>query len=572
MQRQSKKDSQSKRAFVTLGIIVVFAALIRLPLLSADGLWLDETFGAVLSSLPLLELIEQLRADAHPPLYFLVLKTVHLAASAEHWTEGVIRSVSLVFGLLGIGMTYLLARRFISSDAGLMAAYLLAINPMHVHYSREARAYTLLILLITSTIWAVTSLREHPSKKQAVICGVLMSLLAYTHNLAVLILIPIALWLVLPLYRLQKPSYRDALVVTAVTALVLYLPWITALLQQVTLVSNTDSSPMEGGVEWVKPIWDFMFPTQLLRSIAALSHGSPPPFRNLIYVVPLEAVFTAVLSLVLIFLGMLTKVHWRNGNIRNLMCYLLFAPLILMFLISWLGTPIYIPGRVDTIALPAYIILLAAGIHALNGGRHIFRIGTPRHQKEPPHRVRFPTLEQLRSLICVLLLVVFTILAAIPTLREIESDEGMTLQAYANKIIRRSNDKDVLIVTGIWRYGIEYYSMRANRQLHLLGYPVSRDQHPTWIRSNDYDHVRFGKDARSVVRKAKIISRHSGGIVWVPNDVFPGSAELFKAFSPDFMIVDLPEKTNRSFVWGIPWAPATDTFFGFRPKEGDTVE
>lgn len=572
MQQQSKKDTHSKRAFATLGIIVVFAALIRVPLIGADGLWLDETFGAVLSSLPLLELIEQLRADAHPPLYFLVLKTVHLAASAEHWTEGVIRSVSLVFGLLGIGMTYLLARRFISSDAGLMAAYLLAINPMHVHYSREARAYTLLILLITSTIWAVTSLREHPSKKQAVICGVLMSLLAYTHNLAVLILIPMALWLVLPLYRLQKPSYRDALVVTAVTALVLYLPWITALLQQVTLVSNTDSSPMEGGVEWVKPIWDFMFPTQLLRSIAALSHGSPPPFQNLISVVPPEALFTAVLSLVLIFLGMFTKVHWRNGSIRNLMGYLLFAPLILMFLISWFGTPIYIPGRVDTIALPAYTILLAAGIHALNGGRHIFRIGTPHHQNTPPQRFRFPISEQLRSLICVLLLVVFTILSATPVLREIQSVEGRALQTYANKIIRRSNEKDVLIVTGIWRYGIEYYSMRANRQLHLLGYPVSRDQHPTWIRWNDYDRVRLAEDARTVARQARTISDQSGGIVWVPDYVFTGSVELFKAFSDDFMIVDFLEKTNRSYAWRVPWMPTTDIFLGFRPKHGDTVD
>ena len=66
--------SEAPRRGIRLAIGLVFAASIAVRVAAADReLWLDETHSALLARMPLRDLIEFVKGDVHPPLYFLLL-------------------------------------------------------------------------------------------------------------------------------------------------------------------------------------------------------------------------------------------------------------------------------------------------------------------------------------------------------------------------------------------------------------------------------------------------------------------------------------------------------------------
>jgi 4-amino-4-deoxy-L-arabinose transferase-like glycosyltransferase len=64
-----------------------------------------------------------------------------------------VRYASLLLGMLTLGLTFWVGRRWFSPAAGLMAATALAIAPAAIHWSGRARMYTLLQLLVLLTLW-----------------------------------------------------------------------------------------------------------------------------------------------------------------------------------------------------------------------------------------------------------------------------------------------------------------------------------------------------------------------------------------------------------------------------------
>src|SRR5262249_33512604 len=70
-----------------------------------------------------------------------------------YWTaffgtdEAVVRILPLLLGLLAIVLTYCVGRRIGTPSVALLGAALLALNPLHIAYSREARPYAMLVAL-----------------------------------------------------------------------------------------------------------------------------------------------------------------------------------------------------------------------------------------------------------------------------------------------------------------------------------------------------------------------------------------------------------------------------------------
>lgn len=65
-----------------------------------------------------------------------------------HMREWVVRLPAWAGGVAAVGMLGVLLRRVISTRAGIVAAWLLALHPWHIRYASEARGYSLLIGLI----------------------------------------------------------------------------------------------------------------------------------------------------------------------------------------------------------------------------------------------------------------------------------------------------------------------------------------------------------------------------------------------------------------------------------------
>jgi 4-amino-4-deoxy-L-arabinose transferase-like glycosyltransferase len=97
-------------------------------------------------------------SESNPPLYYAF---AWVWAKAFGSDEVAIRSLSALFGAATVPVVFLAAREALSARAGLIAAALVALNPMLIWYSQEARSYALLVLLCSlSLFFFLRSLRR----------------------------------------------------------------------------------------------------------------------------------------------------------------------------------------------------------------------------------------------------------------------------------------------------------------------------------------------------------------------------------------------------------------------------
>jgi 4-amino-4-deoxy-L-arabinose transferase-like glycosyltransferase len=129
-------------------------------------------------------------SESAPPLYYVL---------AWVWTqltgtgEVGLRSVSALAGVATVPVAYMLGAELRGSRAGVAAAALVAVNPMLLWYSQEARSYALLALLTTLAALYFVRALDRPStagRRDLVLWGAFSALALATHYFAIF---PIAL-------------------------------------------------------------------------------------------------------------------------------------------------------------------------------------------------------------------------------------------------------------------------------------------------------------------------------------------------------------------------------------------
>ncbi len=123
--------------------LTIVALILRVLRLDFQPLWWDEGYSVWFATHPLGQMVALTAEDIHPPLYYALLY-------GWTWLLGsgpvALRLLSVVFGVLTVPALYLLGRRMLTRRAALLAALLLAINPLHIFYSQEVRMYGLVAL------------------------------------------------------------------------------------------------------------------------------------------------------------------------------------------------------------------------------------------------------------------------------------------------------------------------------------------------------------------------------------------------------------------------------------------
>jgi mannosyltransferase len=134
--------------------VLAVAAFLRFDKLGAPSYWLDEILGDMLTTHhahgPWWHWLTGLERE-HGSLYY----AAQLAARAFGPDEFAGRLPAALFGLAAIPLVFLAARVLGGWAAGAAAAIVLAVSPLHVYYSREARPYALLMLLTAVLLWAL---------------------------------------------------------------------------------------------------------------------------------------------------------------------------------------------------------------------------------------------------------------------------------------------------------------------------------------------------------------------------------------------------------------------------------
>jgi len=177
------------RCWQALVGIALLAALVRFPTLDLQSFWHDEAvtvnriiqpgLGDTLSAIP--------DNESTPPLYYLV---------AWFWTklfgtgEVGLRSLSALCGVLCVPVVYAAAARLAGARIGLVAAALVAVNPLLVHYSQEARAYALLVLMCAVSFLFFVRARERGETRDLALFALSSALALATHYFAVFVVAP----------------------------------------------------------------------------------------------------------------------------------------------------------------------------------------------------------------------------------------------------------------------------------------------------------------------------------------------------------------------------------------------
>jgi mannosyltransferase len=191
----SKLDSRPALRWTGLALIAAFAAHIRTHELTRRSFWLDEGVSAEIARLRWSQFFLVLwHREANMALYYALLHFWMKLGSGEAFVRG----LSVLFGVATVPVIYALGRRLFGSAAGLIAAWLLAINAYAVFFSQEARSYALAIFLVSLSSWLLARNLQQPAAARWLAYAIVSALAVYAHIFAALVIFAQAaslLWL-----------------------------------------------------------------------------------------------------------------------------------------------------------------------------------------------------------------------------------------------------------------------------------------------------------------------------------------------------------------------------------------
>jgi uncharacterized membrane protein len=174
--------SRSIRTTLLLCGILFLAFVVRAIDLNGQSLFVDEFSEISLAKKSVTEIV--FAADSAPPLFPLALKgwlKVWQSDASARW-------FSLACGVASVICVWGVGRSLVDNRAGLAAALVIAILPMHVFYSQFTRCYSLMFLLVALSLWLLLRALQDDRPRDWAAFALVAVLGAYTHYYFVIFL------------------------------------------------------------------------------------------------------------------------------------------------------------------------------------------------------------------------------------------------------------------------------------------------------------------------------------------------------------------------------------------------
>lgn len=213
-----------------LWLIILIGIVFRVISLN-QSLWLDEATSVLVArNLSFADIVNKFSpGDFHPPLYYFLLKIWIGVFGA---TEVGARSLSVVLGSATIPVVFLIGRKLLGKETGLIAALFFATAPLHIYYSQEARMYTPATFFAAVFVLFFLRVQE---KKTALFDWVGLTISAifafYTHYLTLTLFLVFLLYLIFNKNHLKKDFSKW--VIFFVLIILSFAPWLPIFSQQI---------------------------------------------------------------------------------------------------------------------------------------------------------------------------------------------------------------------------------------------------------------------------------------------------------------------------------------------------
>jgi len=253
-------DDSGRRAAVLWGLVGLTAlgVAVRFASLGLQSYHHDEVITA-LRVLPgnFDDMLHSVKvSESNPPLYYVL---------AWGWSKAFgtgevgLRSLSALFGAATVPIGYLVGRQLASRRAGLVLAALIAVNPMLIWYSQEARSYALLVFFGALSIYFFARALDTARGRDLALWALASALALCSHYFAVFPVAIEALWLLVAL-RARWRVVLPALAGVAATGLAL-LP-----------LANSQTNPTHIG--WIEnsPLLERLWETAVSFLVGETGH------------------------------------------------------------------------------------------------------------------------------------------------------------------------------------------------------------------------------------------------------------------------------------------------------------
>jgi mannosyltransferase len=302
-----------------------------------QSLWRDEAFSVLIAEHAPTDIVRLTAADFNPPLYYLIL---HYWMMFFGSSEIAVRLLSFFFHVLLIFVVYHLGKyvfRGMPLFSLILMPLFVAINPLLLYYAFEARMYSLLALLATTSMYFFI-------KKQWRWYVAVSILGLYTHLYVTFIFIAQTTYALWSSGRVKNPikdirrsrSFFFALTGTALA----FLPWLPVLFDQIQRSKES----------WIYPI-NVEVGKALLGNLYTGFEGNPPFFWQ----------YSAIISLIIITASLHVMVKKPNNTTTPLIfLFWLFVPTALVFTIS-IYKPLY-ANRYLIFSAVAEVCILALSV------------------------------------------------------------------------------------------------------------------------------------------------------------------------------------------------------------------
>ncbi len=218
---------------VPLISLVILSFLLRFIGLDHESMWNDELSSMHRSSYETLsEVISKgVVPDVHPPGYQIMLFFVIKAFGA---TETSLRFPSVLAGVLTVLLVFSIGRKLFDTRTAILSSSMLAVSPMHIWLSQEARPYSLLIMLTTILVYLLVLYTTSHSIVQRKLIVAFMSLniilLSYLHYFGLLVSALVGIGLFVD--SIMRKQNRIVIALSLIIPVVAYLPWIPVMIRQ----------------------------------------------------------------------------------------------------------------------------------------------------------------------------------------------------------------------------------------------------------------------------------------------------------------------------------------------------
>ncbi|MCK5014811.1 MAG: glycosyltransferase family 39 protein [Candidatus Omnitrophica bacterium] len=333
---------------IAIFLILACALFLRVYNLNKYDLWFDEQGTDMFSSRNLIGaadlsgvstsslMLRNMKNDPHSSLYYLL---VYLY-SVVFGDGKSLRVLSVIFSMLSLGVFYKLSNTLFTRRVSLYALMIMAVNPFHLWYAQEARAYATACFFALLMIYIyVQALKK--DKLFYWICFSITSILAIclSYYSGLLLIISGA-----ALFFKEYRRYIEKWYLSVCATLVFLLLLQYVLIDQLSFVKDNF---------WLPP--PSLTTVLFTWRIFSLGYSA----TGILYQIGLPVFF--------LFFGYGAYSYFRSDKAKaSVFLLFLFLPIMITYILSKLMAPVYIHRQL-IIFSPIYYLFIAKGIESIRG-------------------------------------------------------------------------------------------------------------------------------------------------------------------------------------------------------------